>query len=154
MYKLLILLLSLTLFSCATPYQAKGFKGGYSETQLDENVFIVNFYGNAITSREQVNDYLLLRSAELTLEKGFKYFKVLNEKQYSENSTHSVPVTTTTNIDPNNGQVSTNVSGGETYTISKPVSSNTITCYKDEPEGFSFKASYLVKSLSEKYKAK
>ena len=28
--------------------------GGYSETQLDENVFKVSFYGNRHTGREQV----------------------------------------------------------------------------------------------------
>jgi len=34
------------LAGCATPYQHRGFTGGFSETQLDENVFQMRFNGN------------------------------------------------------------------------------------------------------------
>jgi len=36
------------LAACATPYQSKGYTGGFSETQLDVNVFRVNFNGTLI----------------------------------------------------------------------------------------------------------
>lgn len=35
---------------CATGYHARGLSGGFSETQLDENVFEVSFHGNGYTS--------------------------------------------------------------------------------------------------------
>jgi len=61
-----IVILAFILQGCATSYQKTSFTGGYSETQLDENVFNVSFKGNGYTSRERVADFTLLRSAELT----------------------------------------------------------------------------------------
>ena len=48
--------------SCATTYQSEGLTGGFSETQLDENIFRVTFYGNGYTGKERVTDFALLRS--------------------------------------------------------------------------------------------
>ena len=62
----------LILQGCATPYQKKGFTGGFSETQIVENVFSVSFRGNGYTDRERVADFTLLRSAELTLTNSFQ----------------------------------------------------------------------------------
>jgi hypothetical protein len=63
-----------TLSACATAYQRDGFTGGFSETQLDENVWRVTFEGNGYTREQRAEDFALLRSAELTLEKGFYAF--------------------------------------------------------------------------------
>lgn len=45
--KNLTIAVTATLFiqGCATSYHKYGFGGGYSETQLDENVFNVSFRG-------------------------------------------------------------------------------------------------------------
>ncbi len=67
------------LSGCATSYQQKGFTGGYSETQLAPDVFRVNFQGNGYTSSERAQDFALLRAAELSLERGFRYFALLDE---------------------------------------------------------------------------
>src|SRR5437764_1386447 len=61
----LIMIGGLLFVACATPYQRHGFTGGFSESQLDENVFRVNFRGNGYTSPERAADFTLLRSAEL-----------------------------------------------------------------------------------------
>ncbi|MGH8355486.1 MAG: CC0125/CC1285 family lipoprotein [Pseudomonas sp.] len=58
------------LSACTTPYQRDGFAGGYSEIQLDENIWRVTFEGNGYTTALRVEELALLRSAELTLEKG------------------------------------------------------------------------------------
>ena len=68
---------------CATSYQKRGFDimsldAGYSETQIDQNTFLVAFKGNSITSRQTVESYLFRRCAELTLQSGFDYFVVVN----------------------------------------------------------------------------
>jgi len=64
----------------ATPYQplhsSSAISGGYSETRIDEEHFRVSFAGNRLTSREQVESYLLYRAAELTLLNGFDYFEI------------------------------------------------------------------------------
>ena len=74
---LLPLLISIFVLSaCATPYQQKGFTGGFSDVQLAENMWKVNFNGNSYTSAEKSTNYTLLRCAELCLENGFSYFTV------------------------------------------------------------------------------
>jgi hypothetical protein len=72
---------TLTLAACetATPYQPVGAHpsaeaGGYSETQIEAGRWRVTFAGNALTSRDTVERYLLYRSAELTLQQGFDWF--------------------------------------------------------------------------------
>lgn len=74
-----------TLSACATPtpYQpatltARGPVNGFSEAPLTQNRWRVTFSGNTVTSREQVEDALLLRAAELTLQQGFDHFVAVN----------------------------------------------------------------------------
>jgi hypothetical protein len=62
--------------SCATPYQAVGFAGGYSDTQIGRNTFLVSFRGNAYTSAQQAYEFLLYRCAELMIQNDFDYFIV------------------------------------------------------------------------------
>jgi hypothetical protein len=62
----------------ATPYQPAPPRGfGYTEERLDQNKYRVTFRGNALTPRETVEDYLLYRAAELTLQNGFSHFLVI-----------------------------------------------------------------------------
>jgi hypothetical protein len=73
--------------ACATPYQPKGLTGGFSETRLDTNTFRVDFQDIGFTSRERVEVYLLRRAAELTLERGFDYFVIVDADTDSRIST-------------------------------------------------------------------
>jgi hypothetical protein len=73
--------LALAVAACATPtpYQPLGARGtgasgGFSERQLEQNRFLVNFAGNELTSRERVETYLLYRAAELTTQQGYDWF--------------------------------------------------------------------------------
>ena len=68
--------------SCSTPYQSYGVAvGGYTETQISETVWKVSAAGNAVTSSLKLNDYALLRASELTINKGYKYFVVVNKQR-------------------------------------------------------------------------
>ena len=163
------LVVILSLYGCATGYKPVGAMGGFSSTQLDENVFTVSFKGNGYTGREKANDFALLRSAEITLEHGFKYFIIVDAQQYSKNSSYTTPTTATTNVNSNTyGNVygsgnsaiynantystaTTTVSGGQTYVSSKPRTSNTIICLSEKPEDFSYDAEFIAKSLKEKH---
>jgi hypothetical protein len=68
--------LALTACSTPTPYAPRepGGYTGYTDQQLDQNRYRVTFTGNSVTRRETVENYLLLRSAEVTLQSGFRYF--------------------------------------------------------------------------------
>jgi len=72
------------LLTCCTPYQPKGLTGGFTETQLSETVGKVKANGNAYTAKSTIDDYALLRASELTLEKGYRYFIVGEENQFSK----------------------------------------------------------------------
>ncbi len=79
--KLIFLFLFSILFlfslSGCTPYKKIGLMGGYSETRLRPDMLTVSFRGNAYTSKEKVDDFDLLRCAEVTIECGFRYFAVM-----------------------------------------------------------------------------
>lgn len=47
---------------------------GYREVLLEPERWRVEFAGNTLTSREQVETFLLYRAAELTVAKGYDYF--------------------------------------------------------------------------------
>lgn len=80
----------LLLSACATPYvkNAGGlFSGtGYQDIPIDSTTYRVVFYGShGGTSLELVDRYAFYRAAELTAEKGYDYFVIVqtgaDEKQ-------------------------------------------------------------------------
>ncbi|HEX4896363.1 MAG TPA: hypothetical protein VFV11_08555 [Solimonas sp.] len=73
---LLALLIAGSLSACATvtPYQPVKAGQGYSEQRIEQNRYRVSFVGNSLTPRETVENYLLFRAAELTLDAGYDYF--------------------------------------------------------------------------------
>jgi hypothetical protein len=81
--RLLILsALGAALAACGhpTPYQpAPKDGGGYAEQQIEADRYRVTFSGNALTSREAVENALLYRAAELTLANRKDYFVLVSE---------------------------------------------------------------------------
>ncbi len=74
------LVLSVILISGCSSYQRKGVlfnDSGFSEQQLGNNVFRIEYQGSDNNSDEEVSDFNMLRSAEVTLKHGFKYFVIL-----------------------------------------------------------------------------
>lgn len=62
----------------ATPYQAANDSDrGYSEQQIENDRFQVQFAGNSLTDRKTVETYLLYRAAELTKQNGYDNFRVV-----------------------------------------------------------------------------
>lgn len=84
MKRTIVALAALALVACATTYKSRGLSGGFSETRLSETTFEVRFQGNGYTSRERVNQLLLRRCAELTLEAGRRYFEIVGSDQESQ----------------------------------------------------------------------
>jgi len=154
-----VVILIVLLSSCATTYQPSSFSGGYSETRLGEDTFQVSFRGNGYTSPERASDFSLLRSAELTLQNGYRFFIVVDSEKSSSLSTYTTPTTsnTTANVygygNYAHGNATTTTYGGQTYLISKPSAVNTIVCFKEKPQvnGLVFDAEFVLKSIKEKY---
>ncbi|MGH8443994.1 MAG: CC0125/CC1285 family lipoprotein [Solimonas sp.] len=65
---------ALAACATATPYQPNARGYGYSEQRIEQNRFRVTFSGNSDTPKQTVENYLLYRAAELTLQSGFDYF--------------------------------------------------------------------------------
>lgn len=90
----IMVLFTALLVGCATetPYKPAEERGdyGYTETELGDNRYRITFTGNSSTPSETVQDYALLRAAELTLTKGYDWFEAANR-----NSDKSVRSTTT-----------------------------------------------------------
>lgn len=76
--RLLILAAVLALAACATatPYQPLSDGKGYAEQKLESNRYRVRFTGSGKTPRETVENYLMYRAAELTLQNGYGHFLV------------------------------------------------------------------------------
>ena len=77
----LSLVLAASLFALSAcvgpaPYapRPEGGMTGYTDQQITANRFRVTFRGNSVTPRRTVEDYLLLRSAEVTLAAGYTHF--------------------------------------------------------------------------------
>lgn len=88
---------TLLVAGCATettyhPATGYGFnRTGFSEQQLAPDRFSVTFAGNTVTSRETVEKYLLFRAAQLTLERGFDYFVMVNRDTDRQQQIYSTP---------------------------------------------------------------
>lgn len=87
---------ALLLAACATatPYGPAETGGGYgfSDQRIEENRYRITFRGNSLTSRETVENSLLFRAAELTVERGYDYFIVVeNDTEASRSYRSSSP---------------------------------------------------------------
>lgn len=85
--------LALAACATATPYQpaGQGSRYGYSDMRLQEDRYRVTFAGNSVTSREQVEMALLLRSAEVTLQSGYDWFSTVNRATERDSRYYSQP---------------------------------------------------------------
>jgi hypothetical protein len=146
------------LSGCATSYQQKGFSGGYSKTQLAPDVFRVNFQGNGYTSAERAQDFVLLRAAELSLERGFRSFALLDEGSSSKLGTFTTPGSAHTTGSAYGSGNSATSSGSTTYTpghtflISKPHTGVLVRGFTNKPDDiYTFDTEFLQQSLKRKY---
>lgn len=88
--RLLIIAASfLSLAACATavgtayaPADAKGY--GYTETRIEQDRYRITFAGDGATAPELVEDYALLRAAELAVENGYDWFRIIGRSMDAE----------------------------------------------------------------------
>lgn len=95
MKRFICIALSLFLAGCATEYQKKGFFGdGYQEMKLSDNSYLIEYQSNEFTSASMNLTHALHRAAELSKERGYKYFEILNTTDTS--STYTTPIVANT----------------------------------------------------------
>lgn len=159
MKRLFLCFFLLLLLNACTPYQKSSILGGYSDIKLADNIFKVSFRGNAYTNSERARDFALLRSAEVALENGFKYFAFVQSENYTTSYTSKSPIKARTTgsgyLSGNrlNYNSETQITGGDVTTFSKPNSSNIIVCYKVKPKDiFVFEAQTIKESIRKQYK--
>ncbi len=143
MKRLFVICLSALIFyGCATGYQSKGFRGGFEDSQLDDNVFKVMFAGNNYTSKEKTNDFCLIRCCEVAMDNSYKYFVVSDNQDFSTSETEYVPQKDF------RGTVIV-----QERTSSKKKIELTITCYNDKPKTdvTVYNAEITMKNLKRKY---
>jgi len=148
-----VIVLALLLTACATPTKflpLNGFGEGYTETQIDSNIFRVSFHANEATRADYAEDMTLLRSAEVAQNNGFSYFAIINEISRSDgieaSGVASSYITSPTS--------SFSIGSGISSTSSKPSTTNTIVCFKSKPEnvsGIIYNTTFIIGSIGNKY---
>ncbi len=166
MFKNLIFLplaVGLMVSSC-TSYKKDGIAGGFTETQLGENIWRVNARGNAFATDELIADMILLRSADLATQNGFTHFAFTSGSKGSDTTTVYNPGTSyttgTINTSPYSNTATysgqTMTMGGFFDTYSKPKAENTVMMFKEKPKnarGVVYEAKFICQSLGKKLKA-
>ncbi len=85
--RLLLTGLLLLLSGCATPYQEMGFAGGVTAAQMTDTTFRISARGNGYTGSTVINDYVMLKAAETTVQLGYTHFMVVSASDASRSDT-------------------------------------------------------------------
>jgi hypothetical protein len=147
----------LLLTACATAYQPSSFSGGFEETQYSENVWRVSFVGNGYTRSQAAEEMAMLRSAELTVINGYKFFAIVDSRM--TNDAIAIPQASTSYT---TGSVNsfgtfsgtTRTYGGAPLIVRKPSANNTVMMFKEKPDNgaFVYDANFVCGSIGLKYK--
>lgn len=147
----------LILAGCGTPHQPYSFLGGggYRDVQLSENVFKVTVEANAYTSKSDAADLALLRSAELAVERGFKFFIIGATEDNSYSGAISTPSTTQISLTRNGNSAygTARTTGGDNIAFTLPTPSMTIVCFTEKPksQGTVYDAAIVAKSMRARF---
>ncbi len=161
------LLLSIAILSgCATSYRPAGAGShGFTDIQTAPDDFEIGFRGNGSAIR--VQEYALLRAAEVTQAHGFPYFAIVQPQRGSRRSSQMAQeVVTSGDTQTTNRQTQseTSRSVAATYAASIPPVRHIafdlyirfrIKCFNEQVDGIrTFDAKLLQESIRTKYKIK
>ncbi|MCB1670008.1 MAG: hypothetical protein R3F41_06595 [Gammaproteobacteria bacterium] len=151
--KAVVLLATVVVVGCATPYQSKEANifssRGYSHTQLSEDTFDV-YFESYQREEERARDFVLLRTAELCLSHQFTRFTVLEQSRRFPSNTGSV--TPTVAVGGRYGNV-TPVIATSANSDGRSNVRNRVQCLNGEGQATSevYDASYVKASVAQKY---
>jgi hypothetical protein len=116
---ILLILICACVSGCETPYQPLRAGGGYLDRQVAPDGFKVAFAGNGFTTRERVWAFVNVRSAELTLQHGFKFYKILGIEDRGEvrHGTYTTPSQTYGHFNSFTGTYTATTIPGQTFDV-------------------------------------
>jgi hypothetical protein len=153
--KFLFGLMAIALTACATNYGEYSFwsDGGFTETELQPNLFNVRFRGNEFTSIERTSEFAMLRASELCIGRDLPFMEIFNVSD-EERVSGYVPGSSTTNANATLVGNSVFANSSTIYnpgtTLFSPESGLTAQCIPSESET-SWDARFLENSLKTKY---
>lgn len=77
--RVLILIAALFMAGCATKYGDMGYMGGVSDRQVGQQVWAIRGSGNAFTRLSDMENFVMLRAAEIGRNHGYTHFVFLSE---------------------------------------------------------------------------
>ena len=141
--------ISLMLAACVSPYApyqpyAPLSLGGYTETEVQPGVFLVQFIGNEHTPPDRPADFALLRAADLCLQRGKNFMFVGNPARHYM-PTGTVSETTVVSA----SETSQVVYFSPTLPIS-PIGGVMVSCAETQADG-AWDAQFLARAIRTKY---
>lgn len=123
------------LSGCITPYQPRGWDGGYSETKLAPGVWEVQASGNAYTRAPTLQSYVLRRGVELCLADGYPHVRLVDAggstaSAYVPPTYHTEAEAHSTGYGRARGSSTTTQSGG--YNVNRHTVSAKAVCVTQE----------------------
>lgn len=88
---IIILMISLALASCATPYKPMGVMGGVDDMQISDATYRIRARGNGFTNPERVEDFVLLRASEIAIQRGYPYFIIMQSTDRTRTASATTP---------------------------------------------------------------
>ena len=159
------------LAGCATQYDPTNplmrFAGGVEAAPIDGTTYRMTAKGNAFTSTERMQDFVMLKAAEISIERGFSHFLILaGESGYSQTGTYQAPGQYQSNTNFQANRLGNNVTGSAqttgTYTpgysapIFKPGAQIFVKLLKkdDAKETGAFEAQAVYDAIAPRIKAR
>lgn len=144
MKKVMLSLFILAIAGCNTgQYQSFNRGIGYLSEPAEDNSYYVTYTGSAKSKIEKINDFALLRCAELTIEKGYDYFVIIK----AENNKTELRRIGSSNIGLNSLDLV--VSGSTESPNAK--SELTILLFNEKPEGIVYDANTIALAIKSEY---
>jgi len=146
-----ILLLLLLAGGCAKSLQPDNYADRIATTILDVNTFLVSYPGSTTGETDRIVDLTLLKSADTALAYGFNYFIIVKTREPVASDKASDSVADQVDSYLRDNDYAATVAGGVTYLHATPGVTNTIVCFTEKPQGFSYIALILKATLRGKY---
>lgn len=113
-----IALMAAAIAACSTTYGEMGFGGGVTAAPVTSDTYRISARGNGYTDATTIQDYSLLKAAEVTLAAGKSHFLILSGNDATRRSVGQTAGTFNTNFYGNSAFTTYNP--GYTYNIVKP----------------------------------
>ena len=131
------------LVGCATPYdtQKSGWNAGmgFTTTQINSDIWQIDFTGNDFTDRDTTKRFVLRKAAEIATRDGYPYFRIIDGQTDKDITGVS-----------SNSTWAANSLNSQTYATSKTTTNMTVQMLKtkDGQAGMIFDAAFLLSSIS------